>query len=297
MFSSFFRFKKRFGQSWLSAFKDEVISRLCIHTRLNHLPILTPPPKNYRNPNLYLIVGCYNSGTTLLRDILSDHPAVNCLPREGVKFTSVFPSLEKKGWKRMPLHHKSLWHSINCSPKSLAKRYFSQLRPMWRSHKGSIYIDKSITHSLRLPVFRDYFGDLPVIYIKRNGLAVAEGVQRRVYLKRTSEPMKTYNSRRYPLELCLHQWSIINHKIMKDLPLFSKTLNLSYEEFCESPYETLHKVCNFLHIDPSVYSVNNSNITTPKRTLLIHNNNKKSLDSLSADFIKSSKSLLSEHGY
>ena len=47
------------------------------------------------------IIGCYNSGTTLLKDLLAEHPHIGVLAGEGVKFSDALPRPEDFGWQRM----------------------------------------------------------------------------------------------------------------------------------------------------------------------------------------------------
>ena len=47
------------------------------------------------------IVGCYNSGTTLLAEIFEKHPQLAVLPDEGVMLTDQLPRPEDYGWRRM----------------------------------------------------------------------------------------------------------------------------------------------------------------------------------------------------
>ena len=47
------------------------------------------------------IIGCYNSGTTLLKGLLAEHPHIGILAGEGVKFSDALPRPEDFGWQRM----------------------------------------------------------------------------------------------------------------------------------------------------------------------------------------------------
>ena len=66
------------------------------------------PPKSPKQ--WVFLLGCYNSGTTILRDVLGAHPEVSTMPREGVKLTDLFPTPEHQGWFRM---------THRCAPGSL----------------------------------------------------------------------------------------------------------------------------------------------------------------------------------
>ena len=87
------RFLARNGGDIFGGFKREFLAKLL--TRPWFRSFLS---KFYRprEPKKWLfLVGCYNSGTTLLRDILNEHPEIKGLPLEGVRLTGAFEDLEK----------------------------------------------------------------------------------------------------------------------------------------------------------------------------------------------------------
>ena len=112
-------------------------------------PILRP-----REPRRWVFVaGCYNSGTTILREILGAHPDIATLPREGVRMTDAFPDVERQGWRRM-------WHRNAAStvldghdPARVADRAKRDWSPWW-TRGADIFLEKSIVHGSRMRVTR-----------------------------------------------------------------------------------------------------------------------------------------------
>jgi len=47
-----------------------------------------------RGKSYLFVVGCYNSGTTLLADMLTQHPEISPLPTEGSALTDALPRPE-----------------------------------------------------------------------------------------------------------------------------------------------------------------------------------------------------------
>ncbi len=51
------------------------------------------------NKKWVFIIGCYNSGTTLLNEILASHPKISGLPDEGVMLTDQLVKPEDFNWR------------------------------------------------------------------------------------------------------------------------------------------------------------------------------------------------------
>ena len=66
------------------------------------IPRLLTPFGNELQPDRWIfIIGCNNSGTTLLKSILTKHPLIAGFTREGVYLTDRLPFPEQFGWPRM----------------------------------------------------------------------------------------------------------------------------------------------------------------------------------------------------
>ena len=124
------------------------------------------------------ILGCYNSGTTLLNHIIGSHPEVSSLPTEGIALTSGLTRPEDFGWPRM-------WYmcedkvrftenSAACDPK-LVKRDWN----FWFDKNKNIYLEKSIANSAKVKWLEANFDSPYFIWIIRDGYCVSEGIRRR----------------------------------------------------------------------------------------------------------------------
>ena len=67
---------------------------------------LTPIPKNKK---WVFLVGCYNSGTTLLAEILGKHPSISALPTEGHFITDQFVKDYEIGLPRMWVEREDIF--------------------------------------------------------------------------------------------------------------------------------------------------------------------------------------------
>lgn len=244
------------------------------------------------------ILGCYNSGTTLLAELLSQHPQLTVLPDEGVMLTNQLKRPEDFGWRRMwwkcAMMIKSADLSLNIKSAQVIKRHWAFFIPL----KSQIVVEKSIANILRIRFLQRYFADAYFIHIRRNPYAVAEGIQRKA--QPTGAQAQKYGAR-YPLELCIQQWvasqTVFENEKSKIRNLFDST----YEEFTANPQEWANQICDFLeieHFDPKIFS---QEMKVHGKSMKIKNQNEKSFQRLNIEdwnlINESAKKVIKEYGY
>ncbi len=200
------------------------------------------------------IVGCYNSGTTLLQRILATHQEIGTLPREGVFLTDALPYPEQYGWTRM-WHRclKEMNRDLNRNPEARADRAKKQWS-VWFPEGPSCLLEKSIANTTRMPFLQEYFQPAYFIHIVRNGYAVAEGIRRKANLSRW--PNEEYG-REYPIELCARQWAASLELTEKTCGEINNYLELTYENLVDTPAQKLKELFKFLGLDlPEEYNFN-----------------------------------------
>lgn len=191
------------------------------------------------------IVGCYNSGTTILLNMLAQHPSISVLD-EGVFRTNELITPEELGWTRMwcKVQDKVRLGVTDTHVDAIAVQkdwsFFLDVRK-------PILVEKSIVNSARLPWLQANFPNSYFIFIVRNGYAVAEGIQRKVINRRYSIPAEFGET--YPIELCAQQWVQTNEIVEEDSPSIERIYRLTYEELCSNPKGTLDAIWQFLEID------------------------------------------------
>ena len=175
VFMKIFKYIKKNG---VKTFIGEIKIRLYLFFyKYKVIRFLIKPLVKNKVPDKWLIIlGCYNSGTTLLRELLSFHSEISTLPREGVVITRLLPRPEDKGWKRMWV--KCL-HYIDNQKDIDPREVMSDWEPWWDSKKV-IFLEKSISNLTRIDWFEKNFPNCYFVGITRDGYAVAEGIRRRV---------------------------------------------------------------------------------------------------------------------
>lgn len=226
----------------------------------------TPVPK----PEKWVfIVGCTNSGTTLLNSILALHPSIASLPDEGQFCTNQLPLGKDVGPKRLwavPSDRLYLDENSNSNidliklKKHWAVRFNDLSRP--------IFMEKSPPNTVRLRWLQANFSNSYFIGIHRNGYAVAEGIKRKVG---------------HSVDLGARQWNNSNKILLKDFEYLNNKLLLSYEQLTEEPEFVLNKICEFINIPSMDPSVLKSRFTIHGQSLQIANMNARSINNLSSN--------------
>lgn len=238
--------------------------------------------KVQENKHYIFIVGCYNSGTSLLNNLLAQHNEISGLPSEGVALTGQIPRPEDIGWNRM-------WHrcrdqveisSLNRKPDhQLVKKNWA----FWFDPSKLFFLEKSIINSLNIDWLEEKFNHPYFLWIVRNGYAVAEGIQRR-----TSEPSRhpSIYIGGYPIEMCARQWVVNNQVIEEKLSNVRNSMKVTYEELTAAPKSTIKKIIDMIPLK-------NKSIIIPEefefhqQRLKIRNMNRDSIERLTDEQISS----------
>lgn len=202
---------------------------------------------NDLNPEKWVfVIGCYNSGTTLLSTLLSKHTEIDGLPLEGVYLTDVLSKAEDFGWTRM-------WHKcvkkikIDCD--DISDKTITKIKRQWSIYlkkNSRIILEKSQENAARLMFLDKYFKPAYFIYIVRNGYAVSSGIRKKSNLKKRKNPIFRHE---YPIELCAKQWTYTDRIVQESKKFISNFIQISYEELTSNPLVTIKKITKFLKID------------------------------------------------
>ena len=184
------------------------------------------------------ILGCYNSGTTLIYEMLRSNPGIASLPWEGSRLTHLFADPGPLGWPRM---WQKCLPEIQAKESGLNEDAARKVKKQWKwASTGSqpIFVEKSITNAIRIPFLAQHFRPAFFIHIVRNGYAVSEGIRRKGVpsSKRNPEQMD-----RYPIDLCAQQWVKANNIIERELS-GQNHVRIRYEDLCADTSNTLKKI-------------------------------------------------------
>lgn len=190
----------------------------------------------------FLLLGCYNSGTTIFKDILTMHDDFTTTPIEIDRLSCSISDLEDK---RFPRCMYANIPNLKQDDQALDyERFMLDVNP-WIA-KDKYFLDKTISNIYRLDYWYQKNPDTKYIYISRNPKNVIKGIkQKSSPLKEGAKLLHGVYSDDLLLKQC--EWfdrKIIDFKVTRD----SNVLFISYEYLLDNPVLTLEKVFDFLGV-------------------------------------------------
>lgn len=179
------------------------------------------------------IVGCNNSGTSLLHSILDRTGAVSTFELEGQRYTRTMVRAARRG-------HERVWtefldelrltedDSLDRLPR-LLHDWMRELAPPVRS----LIVEKTTANAVRLRWLRKAFPNSRFVAMVRNGYAVCEGICR-----------KGEND----VRRAARHWNRVNRLIQDDSAHLDNVLVLRYEDLVDAPEATAGRLAGFLGI-------------------------------------------------
>lgn len=243
------------------------------------------------------IIGCYNSGTTLLNRLLGGHPQISILNREGVQLTDQLPVPEMFGWNRM--WHKCLDKLVIAESQN--KRKVETIIHDWSFYykKGSsVFVEKSISNAVRMKWLEINFQPAYFVYITRNPYAVAGGIRKKAL---PGPPVNELYPDGYPIELTAKQWLTSIELVERESQRIERFYHLTYEKLCRDPVATLSGIFTFLELEQPDIKTDGIKLIIGNYTEEVSNFNAKSFDRLSdKDMVGINKTLgpnIQRYGY
>ena len=239
--------------------------------------LCSPIKTSGREPDKWLfIVGCYNSGTTILKDVVGAHNSVSTLPREGAKFSDMLPRPEDLGWQRMWIscrEHMNMPVEEKISTK-MVQRIKEDWSPWWK--KGSAcYLEKSVSNTTRIEWIDRYFDNAHFLAISRDPIAVVEGIRRKASPQ--GEARNILGAESYTIDMAIEQWLDANERILDVEKSIKKIMRLKYEDFVMDPESHLSRIWKFLELEDQRVSFENGDLSINNQTITLENMNSKSL--------------------
>lgn len=193
-----------------------------------------PTPKKW-----VFLVGCYNSGTTLLAQLLGNHPEISALPTEGHFITDQFVKDYEVGLPRMWAGREELFRlteeSTGPDPIRVKKEWGMRL-----DRRKPVLLEKSPPNTIRVRWLQRHFAPAYFVAIVRNGYAVAEGITRK------ADPRHLRDS--WPIGQSAWQWRRSNEVLEDDAPQLQHLLWTRYEDLTRDPVAELNRITDFIGV-------------------------------------------------
>lgn len=205
-----------------------------IRRRAHHLRDARFGP-DVRPDKWVFIVGCPNSGTTLLHDVLATHPSVGSMPREGQLLTDQFVTPEAVGLSRLwALRPEEFALDENSEVAIDLPRLKRQWGARFNAPNRPVLLEKTPVNALRTRWLQRHFENAHFLALVRNGFAVVEGICRRDG---------------HDAESAALQWKRSNEIMLDDLASVQNATLIRYEDMTDSPQNTFGRILEFLELD------------------------------------------------
>ena len=230
------------------------------------------------------IVGCNNSGTSLLHKILENSNAVSTLPYEGQMYTHVLMRARKRGFARVwTEYEEELSLSASDYAKNAARLLHDWLREL-PAPARKIVVEKTPANVLRMTWLQNVFQKSCFIGVVRNGYAVSEGIRR----KGEKDIVRA-----------ARHWNRVNSIMEEQSKDINDFLWMRYEELTENTDHEMERLAGFLKLDPKTLKQSAMGGFTFKtiagaETTAIRNFNAESLAALSPNDISEIRENASE---
>lgn len=238
------------------------------------------------------VVGCYNSGTTLLAQLLGLHPRIAPLPNEGQYLTDELVKDFRVGIPRMWCQREDLFRWTEDrdgpDPKRIKREWAIRLPT-----DPEIVLEKTPANIARMRWLQAHFAPAYFIAITRNGYAVAEGIRRK------ADPPGLPEG--WPIGMCARQWRRCCEVMEEDAPHLEHFHHVRYEALASEPAATLAGICDFLGLRAELDLPDGSAWKIHEREEPIRNMNGESFSRLSPSDIeaidKEAGPMLARYGY
>jgi hypothetical protein len=198
----------------------------------------TPVPK----PKKWVfIVGCYNSGTTLLAELMGRHPDISAMPTEGHFVTDQFVKDFDIGLPRMWVDREDLFRLTESDSGPDVIR----IKKEWGMRldlSKPVLLEKSPPNSARTRWLQKHFENAHFIGLVRNGYAVAEGISRKGNPKHIKDG--------WPIDRSARQWARGNEVLDQDSEYLKHFTWVKYEDLTGNPQSALDQLAEFLGLQP-----------------------------------------------
>lgn len=229
---------------------------------------LTPVPKD----NTWLfIVGCYNSGTTLLSELLGHHPSISALPTEGHFITDQFIKDFDIGLPRMWVEREDLF----CLNENDEGPDHIRLMKEWAMRldcSKPVLLEKSPPNSAKTRWLQKNFPNAHFVGILRDPYAVSEGITRK------GNP--TIRKEGWPIEMSAYQWKRSNEILLDDSKHLKNFMWVKYEDLASDTENTLNKITSFCGIEDFQHLEKGKSWSIHERNEQIRNMNPESISRL-----------------
>ena len=185
------------------------------------------------------LVGCNNSGTTILHDLLVSTEQFSALPHEGQRYTRQLAIAERRGFERVWTEYLTDLQMTEADGTDIVSRLVYDWLFEASPKNRALFIEKTTANAVRMRWLQKAFPNSYFIGVIRNGFAVAEGIRRKG---------------KKDIARAARHWNRVNELMLRDSRLIRHFLQLRYEDVVAAPQDTVSKVAEFLGYSPGFHA-------------------------------------------
>lgn len=185
------------------------------------------------------VVGCNNSGTSLLQRMLGFSGNISTWPLEGQRYSRVMPRAMRRGYGRIWMEYANDLSMDQGSLDSKAPRLVHDWMESLGQPIKEIILEKTPANLLRMEWLQQVFPNSYFIGLVRNGYAVAEGIHRKSHKD---------------IGQAARHWANANAAMLEAARSIDRFIEIRYEDFFENKQETARRIADFIGFDLEVLS-------------------------------------------
>jgi len=185
------------------------------------------------------IVGCNNSGTSLLQNMLERSGKVSTLTLEGQRYTKVIPRDARRGYERVWTEYLSdLLMTDDDSHADVGRLAHDWMRE-YESPLNRVLVEKTTVNAVRMLWLQKAFPNSVFIGLVRNGFAVTAGIKRKG---------------KKSVERGAKHWNLVNRLMLEDAEKVRNFHLLKYEDLVENSDASAARLENILALEAGALS-------------------------------------------
>lgn len=176
------------------------------------------------------LVGCNNSGTSLLHKMLHRTGEVVSTEREGQYYTAVLERGHRRGYERVWTEFLNDIRMDENTEADIPRLVYDWVSSVEQPLK-SVFLDKTTLNAVRMRWLQKAFPNSYFIGLVRNGYSVCEGIIRK--------------GRKDATRAAVH-WNLVNRIMMEDSQYIRNFMMVRYEDLVTKQEDTAKDIANFL---------------------------------------------------
>tara|TARA_Y100000782_G_scaffold2419_1_gene2518 strand:+ start:8428 stop:9327 length:900 start_codon:yes stop_codon:yes gene_type:complete len=255
------RFKERHGDNFFKGFFRESLAKIMRNAFLRSVISRFFPKPDVLG--MVFMSGCYNSGTTIIKDAICLHPMLCSPPVEGSAITTDLVDFDVGYFPRGL--YSNLQDVANMKLSFFDKdRFRLEISPWCR--KNTMFLDKSISNTVMLNQLNEAFPNCFVINVIREPYSTIAGIK-----KKSTPPAMFVDimGEQYSDDFLLAQWEALYSFVVDSNIPNDRFFNIDFSEFEKNPVQTIKSVWSFLGLPLCDISYSNGVLVVSGSQLLI----------------------------